>query len=201
MKRQLALSDWLVRAGVGSVAPKKEEVEAQMIGSGWGQGAGALLLLYTGLLVLGIATHLIWSYRTGRTVWRSGRALLPKVMLIGLAVATPIVGFYASILIQHVRQRQPHPAKRLRTLIMPAAGLCAVMACAVEANLRYSQEYRSWSNVIGFLPGFLALYVVMQAIIHMAASVFGLTRNGVFASRTHLVSVGLLLLVTFVPVS
>jgi hypothetical protein len=172
-----------------------------MIGFGWGGRVGGILLLYTALLLLGVVTHLVWSYRTGRAVWRSDRALLAKVALIGLAVATPVVGFYGLRLIQHLRQQQPQSATRLRAFIMPALGLCAVAACAVDANMRYSPEYRSLATIIGFLPGFLALYVVMQLIIYMAASVFGLTQCGLFASRMHLVSAGLMLLVVFVPIS
>ncbi len=158
------------------------------------QGNWALILvLYAALFVLAVVAHLSWMRGVVPLVWGSKRSLPSKLGLIALAAATLVVSFYAVTLLQYVRRSLPRSVLSRWAVIMPAIGLCTVLACAVSSVMRYSPQFRTLSTMLGFIPGFLAFYVVMQLVIYMAARVFRLSHRGIFATRTHLVSATVLL--------
>lgn len=169
-----------------------------MIGSLQGNWAFFLLCCAV-LFVIAVAAHVVWAWRIGGGIWRSDRPIPLRLMLMALATVTPIVAFYATRLL-HIRT---HPAIsgdttrrtfRLRALLMPALGLSAVLAFALAATFRYSPQFRSLQVFLGFIPGILSFYIVMQLILFMAATVFGFSRRGILTSRTHLVSVVVILI-------
>ena len=161
------------------------------------QGNWALILLvYAMLFVVAIVAHGVWVHRTAAVLWRSHMPVGLKGALICLAAVTPIIGFYAVRMLQRAK-RGPLDNERAAGwwgCVMPATGLVAVIFAAVTATMRYTPEGRTLSNVLGFLPGFLAFLVATQVIVFMAATVSGLSQRGFFASRTHLASAALLLL-------
>jgi hypothetical protein len=155
-----------------------------------------ILLIYAILFAVAIVAHGVWVYCTAADLWRSQMSVGLKGALITLAAVTPIVGFYAVRMWQRTK-RGPldnEPAAGWWRCVMPASGLCAVIYAAVTATMRYTPEGRTLSNVLGFLPGFIAFRVAAQVIVFMAATVSGLSQRGFFASRTHLASAALLFL-------
>jgi hypothetical protein len=158
------------------------------------QGNWALILvLYAVLAILAIAAHIVWAWRIGRKVWHSGRSHASKLALMTLAAATPVVGFYVAMELQRRRHASASAESSAGGLIMPAIGLCTVGAGAVRETLRYTPDGRSLAAMVGFIPGFLTYYVLMQLILFMAASVFGFSRGDFLVSRTHLLSAAILL--------
>jgi hypothetical protein len=158
------------------------------------QGNWALiLLLYAGLLALAIAAHSVWVWHIGRDVWRSSHHTAYKMALTTLLIVTPVIGFYALKVMRHLRLPLRETKLRMRDLAMPAIAFSTVLACAVAQTMRYAPDFRSVETMLGFIPGFLALYGAVQLIVFMAASVFGLSQHGFLSSRTHLVSALILL--------
>jgi hypothetical protein len=152
-----------------------------------------LLVLYAVLLAVAIGAHVVWVWRMTRDVWRSGDHTAYKTALTTLLIVTPIVGFYAIRTIPHLRA--PFHGSRLgiRNLVMSAMAAATVLACAAVQIMRYSPGDRTLQAMLGFIPGFLALYAAMQLIMFMAASVSGLSQRGFLSSRTHLLSASILL--------
>jgi hypothetical protein len=157
-------------------------------------GIGPPLVLLFVCACVGLTTHVVWTIHIGGAIWRSDRSTLARLGLIAIVAATPVVGFYAAMLIRAAREGlnawRPAPAF---WWISPFAGLLAIILCAQLSNLRYVPTDRGWSVFLGFVPGMLAFYAVMQLIIYMAAQVAGLSRHGVLATRTHLLSAGLII--------
>jgi hypothetical protein len=156
-----------------------------------------LLVLYAGLLALAIASHIVWVNRKARVFWRSSHNTPYKVALIALLIMTPVVGFYATRIVRHLRPTQRRARPGIGDLTMPFMGAFTVLACAFLNTMRYSPDFRTWQAILGFVPGFLAFFGVMQLIVFMAASVFGLSQRGFLSSRTHLLS-ALMMLATSV---
>lgn len=157
-----------------------------------------VLLLYAALLLIALVAHLVWLRGVLARLRRSPRPLLEKVALAGLAAFTPVIGFYVQRVIAPTPDATQAQDAGLRHVLMPAIGAAAVLACAASAVLAYIPSDRTWSTAIGFIPSHLALYVAMHLILFMAASVFGLARQGVLATRMHLVSAAILLVMCFV---
>jgi RsiW-degrading membrane proteinase PrsW (M82 family) len=158
------------------------------------QGNWALvLLLYAVLLAVAMTAHLVWVRRIARDVWRSSRHTAAKMALTTLLIVTPVISFFAVTIVRHFRGPLRGATLGRRDLVMPGIGALTVLACALSQTMRYSPDYRTWQTMLGFVPGFLAFYGVMQLIVYMAASVFGLSQRGFLSSRTHLVSVSILL--------
>jgi hypothetical protein len=158
-------------------------------------GYGLFVLLYGVLFCIALVAHGVWLVRQARVVWRWKQPLAPRLVVIVAAAVTPVVGFYARLVIQRLRQ---WPARQFSitgwTLVMPAIALSVIAFVAIGEDARYTEATRSWANVIGFLPGILAFYVTVQIVLYMAARVSGLTRHGPLATRVHLVSSAIVLL-------
>jgi hypothetical protein len=163
-----------------------------MIGGLHGNWA-LVLLVYAGLLVLATGSHVVWVRRNALYLWRSGHNTTYKFALTLLLIVTPIVGFYALRMSRPARAPLDKARLHIQNLNMPAVGALAVLTCAVAQTLRYSPDFRTWSTLLGTIPGFLAFYLVMQSILFMAASVFGLSQRGFLTSRTHLFSAAIVL--------
>jgi hypothetical protein len=163
-----------------------------MLGSFSGFGTPIVLLSLCGLLAL--LTHVVWVFKSGHVIWRSARPAPIRLALIAIVGATPIVGFYAAMLMpalarQDTLQRQP----RRFWWISPLAAPLSVILCAQFSNLRYAPEDRGWNVFLGFIPGALAYYVFVQLIVYMAAQVMELSSSGPLATRTHILSACLII--------
>jgi hypothetical protein len=152
-----------------------------------------ILLLYAVILALAITAHIVWVVRIARDVWRSRHHNIYKLVLMALLIVTPVVSFYAVTFLQYLRGPLRGATPGRRDLLMPAIGLLAVFACAFYHTMRYAPDFRTWQTMLGFIPGFLAVYGVMQVVMFMATSVFGLSQRGFLSSRTHLLSAAITL--------
>jgi hypothetical protein len=152
-------------------------------------GIGSPLVLLSLCVMLALLAHVVWAVQSGRMIWRSARSTPVRLALITIVGVTPIVGFYAAILLQSLAfpRSSRRQLQRLWWGNLLAAPL-AVTLCAQLSNLRYTPEDRGWSVFLGFIPGALAYYVVVQLVVYMAAQVFGLSQRGPISTRTHLLS-------------
>ncbi len=162
--------------------------------SGGLQGNWALILvLYSVLIALAMGAHVVWVWRVVRDVRRSNHGIASKILLTALLIMTPVISFYAIRLVRQLGAPFQCTKLGMRDLVMPATGVAAGLACALHQTMNYSPDFRTWQTMLGFVPGYLALYMIMQLIIFMAASVFGRSERGFLSSPTHLVSALILL--------
>ena len=158
-------------------------------------GFAVFALVYVMLFCVALVAHLVWLWRTAQDIWVWQQPTVLRLMVILAAAVTPVIGFYVSLAIQYVRDPLARQSKaNLWTLIMPVVAVCAVLSATGLHELRYTEESRSWASALRFLPGFLAFYVATQLVLHMAARVFRFSRNGPLATRVHVVTCAILLL-------
>jgi hypothetical protein len=159
-------------------------------------GYGLVIAYYFLLLCIALIAHGVWVERAGRSVWHWRKPLPARLAVIATAAMTPLIGFYAALVIQRFRRPSAfRPPASQWTIIMPGLALCVILYLAMQQNWRYTEATRSWENVIRFLPGYFAFYCATQAVLYMAARVFGLSRRGPLATRVHLVSIAAVVLV------
>ncbi len=154
---------------------------------------GLFLIIYAGLIALAIGAHVVWVRRSARDVWRSSHPAASKVALTILLIVTPVVGFYATLVMRRLRPPLHGARFGKGDLAMPAAAAFTLLACALSQTMNYAPDFRTWQTLLGLVPGFLAFYAAMQSIVYMASSVFGLSQRGFLSSRTHLLSESILL--------
>jgi hypothetical protein len=169
-----------------------------MLGTAFPHGLGFFIALYGALATLALVAHVAWIRQIYQGARNSGWALPVKILAISAAVATPVLGFYVVAILQFLQKKQGRKAAKKSGWGLPALALLAVCSCAAIAVLRYTPETRSWSILQQSFFGFFALYAAMQAVIYMAAYVFGWSRHGPCATRTHLISIVILLMSAFV---
>jgi hypothetical protein len=165
-----------------------------MIPAAYGYALG--IAHYLILLCLALIAHSIWMMRTARAVWLWQQPMAVKLTMIITAALTPIVDFYAALCIQYFRHKPTawtRPSKW--AIIMPSLALCVVLYLALQQNWSYTEASQSWDNVYRFLPGFFAFYCATHVVFYMAARIFGLAHCGPFATRVHLVSMAIVVLV------
>jgi hypothetical protein len=157
-------------------------------------GIGSPLALLSLCILLALLAHVVWTVQSGGMIWRSARPTLVRLALITIVGVTPIVGFYAAMLLQALAL--PHSSRRQLERLWWGwllAGPLSVTLFAQHSNLRYTPEDRGWSVFLGFIPGALSYYVVVQLVVYMAARVFGLSQRGPISTRTHLLSACLII--------
>ena len=158
-------------------------------------GFGLFLLLYAALFWIALIAHLVWLWRTATTIWHWQKPLIWRLAAILLAAITPVISFYASLIIRYASDPLGRSGKiSPLTFVMPAVASCVMLWVAIAEDSRYIKEDRSWSNVADFLSDIFAFYIVTQLVFYMAARVFGLSKNGPLATRVHLVTCTILLL-------
>jgi hypothetical protein len=165
-----------------------------MIPAAYGYAVG--ISFYVILLCTALVAHGLWTVRTCRAIWLWKRPVAARLAVIMAAAFTPVVSFYSALIIQHLRRPT---ALRLTvskwTFIMPALAVGVVLYLALQQNWRYTEATQSWNNVVRFLPGYLAFYCVIHVVLYMAARVFGLAHAGPLATKVHLVSMAVIVLV------
>lgn len=157
-------------------------------------GLGPGLLFFLGLFCLGVVAHGAWLTQVATSVRRQPWPIGSKLTVVAVAALAPVVGPYGVLTYRwwHRLERVP-PVAGPWSIALPLSGLGTVLFCAIAADWHYAAPYRSWSNAVGFLPGFLAAWLLTHAVIHSAAYVFGLSRRGPLLTRAHLVSSALML--------
>jgi hypothetical protein len=166
-----------------------------MLGTG-GYGHGYKYTFLALLLLVALAAHVRWVWDLAVNEGPTPRRRGVHALLVLAAAATPLIGYYAARIFFGLKAGKTGRPMTWRTIAMPALALCAVLYCAIKRDAQYIVEHRSWSQVFDFSITMAVLYLVIQAIVYMVASVFGRSRAGPLASRTHLVSSAALVWVT-----
>lgn len=159
----------------------------------YGAGAGAIFNFILALALASLlltVSHAAWVAQVVERVRVAPFSAPAKAAVIAAAALTPLVGFYAALLLE--RRRSP-PSERPRagamSVIMPAIVVAALFAMAWRLDAQYIPSDRSWENVGRSFLHLGVLYVLFHAVIYMAARVFGLTRRGPLATLANLGSI------------
>jgi Mn2+/Fe2+ NRAMP family transporter len=157
-------------------------------------GYGLFAMIYAVLFCIVLGAHGLWLSHQAGMIWRWRRPAVARLLVfLGLAV-TPVISFYGSLIVQHVRKHPRSPLLQSRwSLIMPLIGAATIALCIVRIYHGYSPIGRTWSGVLSFAPSFAAFYLLVQSILYMAARVFGTSRHGPLATRVHLITSALVL--------
>lgn len=108
-----------------------------------------------------------------------------------MAAATPIQSFYAVLLVDDLEgRRSPRPATAWWRWLLPVGSVAAVFGATTVLVPRPGVASFDFPFI---LPDFLwqfAYFLIVTGIIHMTATVFGLTRRGPLTSRSQLLPAG-----------
>lgn len=146
----------------------------------------------TGWLGLLLAAHLGWLMALSK---RLAPYRLRPLLLIAAAL-TPLVSFYALLVTDRWREPGPWPARW--RWFLPLASLAMLALAAADYESHYAPEYRSFSGWLEQIGVLFLWFLPTAAITHMAAMVFGATRQLPPFSRSQLVSAGILLAMTVI---
>lgn len=152
------------------------------------------MLVMAQVLVLLVAAHLIWLFRQGRILRSSALGIPARIGLFFLVAVTPLVGFYAERAFRwwHSDRHQFLPG---RAIAMSGLGVVAIVLATIIRETQYAPGFRDWSHTLQMLSGLALGYILLHAILFMAASLMTRASGSVWSTRLHIVSSVLLLIV------
>jgi hypothetical protein len=120
--------------------------------------------------------------RLARSPALTRRPAIEQRLLVGLALTTPVLSFYA---VELAAYRRRWSAGELKPLIRPLAivltlTLAVAVAGAIQAEMRHVARYRSWTHAAELFFGQLGLLVAAQVLLFMIARVFASRRRAIY---------------------
>lgn len=144
------------------------------------------MLFLMGLTALLLVAHLGWLIVLWERLNPFGPTL-PGLSLFILALLTPVVSFYTAMVIDRRRgTAPPAPATEWWRWLLPVLSLVLIALMAARAEARYAPEYRRLDHGLEIFWLMLAYPLAVTAVLHMAATVFGITRRPPWTSHVQL---------------
>lgn len=160
--------------------------------------AAALRFLAVAIVVLAglLVAHLVWVRRLACSPGLATKPLPARILLVGAALATPVLGFYAVEIAALWRRRAAVAwgtvAGRIAGLAVLTLALAAIGAASAEA--RYVPEYRTVGHTVATFVRLLRALLVAQVLLFMILRVFLGSRRPVLVWDAFLIAAALLVL-------